>query len=213
VDYTVRLRGGDRLNALRVVGDEQTAVSAAFDLSYATMPGEARRMFRLLGLMPGSDVTVAAAAALTSTEPQDADTVLAQLVAAHLIDEHEAGRYSFHDLLRIYAAERSHAEDSTQERADAVRKLYDWYLSTVDAAAALLYPQMRRLTLPPGQRPAAFEDDSAASQWLDDERLNLVAAVTYESEHRPLPVVAVLADALRGYFWLRMHVVDWLAVA
>jgi hypothetical protein len=48
VDYTVRLRGGDRLNALRVVGDEQTAVSAAFDLSYATMPGEARRMFRLL---------------------------------------------------------------------------------------------------------------------------------------------------------------------
>jgi DNA-binding SARP family transcriptional activator len=212
-EYCDLLRAGNRLAALQVAGDEQAAVQAAFDLSYAALPEDARRLFRLLGLVPGADVTVEAAAALSGTDFSTADRLLTRLAAAHLVDRHPGTRYGCHDLLRLYASERSEQEDTESERDDAVRRLYDWYLHTVDAAATLLYPQARRLTLPPvdsAESPGtAFTDTSQALAWLDAERQNLVAAV----RARPLPVVGLLADALRGYFWMRMYTVDWLAVA
>jgi DNA-binding SARP family transcriptional activator len=211
-EYCELLRAGNRLAALQVDGDEQAAVRAAFDLSYAALPDDARRLFRLLGLVPGPDVTVAAVAALAGVDEDTAAGLLTRLAAAHLVDHHN-GRYGCHDLLRLYASERVEQEDSTTDRDDALRRLYDWYLRTVDAAATLLYPQMRRLTLPPadgGEAPGSvFTDNTQALAWLDAERHNLVAAV----RHRPLPVVGLLADALRGYFWLRMYTVDWLTVA
>jgi DNA-binding SARP family transcriptional activator len=212
-EYRDLLRAGNRLAALQVDGDEQAAVRAAFDLSYAALPEDARCLFRLLGLVPGTDVTVEAAAALSGVDVATAERLLTRLAAAHLVDAHPGNRYGCHDLLRLYSDERGEQEDGTAAREVAVRRLYDWYLRTVDAAATLLYPQMRRLTLPPadlGDAPASvFADNTQALAWLDAERHNLVAAV----RHRPLPVVAVLADALRGYFWLRMYTVDWLAVA
>ena len=212
-EYGELLRAGNRLAALQVDGDEQAAVRAAFDLSYAALPEDARRLFRLLGLVPGADVTVEAVAALAGVDLATADRLLTRLAAAHLVDAHPSDRYGCHDLLRLYASERVEQEDTEADRDDAEKRLYDWYLHTVDAAATLLYPQMRRLTLPPadlGEAPGtAFADNTQALAWLDAERHNLVAIVA----HRPLPVVGLLADALRGYFWLRMYTVDWLAVA
>ena len=211
--YRDLLRAGNRLAALQVDGDEQAAVRAAFDLSYAALPDDARRLFRLLGLVPGADVTVEAATVLAGIDVGSAHRLLTRLAAAHLLDSHPGDRYGCHDLLRLYASERVEQEETEVDRDTAVRRLYDWYLHTVDAAATLLYPQMRRLTLPPAdlaETPgSAFADNTRALAWLDAERHNLVAAV----HHRPLPVVALLADALRGYFWLRMYKVDWLAVA
>lgn len=211
-EYRDLLRAGNRLATLQVDGDEQAAVRAAFDLSYAALPDDARRLFRLLGLVPGPDVTVEAAAALAGVDAPAAAALLTRLAVAHLVDEHPGGRFGCHDLLRLYAGERAEQEDASADRDDAERRLYDWYLHTVDAAATLLYPQMRRLTLPPADRasvPGTFADNTQALAWLDAERHNLVAAV----RAKPLPVVGLLADALRGYFWLRMYTVDWLAVA
>src|SRR5205823_1159240 len=45
-DYAARLGAGDRLAVLAVEGDEQAAVRATFDLSYASLPEPTRRMFR-----------------------------------------------------------------------------------------------------------------------------------------------------------------------
>jgi DNA-binding SARP family transcriptional activator len=213
IEYCELLRAGNRLAALQVDGDEQAAVRAAFDLSYAALSDDARMLFRLIGLVPGTDVTVEAAAALSGLDLDKAEQLLARLAAAHLVDAHPGNRYGCHDLLRLYADERAEQEDGLAKRDEAMSRLYDWYLRTVDAAATLLYPQMRRLTLPPadlGNAPgSAFADNIQALAWLDAERHNLVAAV----RHRPLPVVGLLADALRGYFWLRMYTVDWLTVA
>jgi hypothetical protein len=58
------LGDGNRLDALRVEGNEHSAVRAAFDLSYAAFDDEARTMFRRLGLLIGHDVTPAATAGL-----------------------------------------------------------------------------------------------------------------------------------------------------
>ncbi|WP_188190375.1 hypothetical protein [Nonomuraea sp. SYSU D8015] len=50
--------GQIRLAALSIDGDEQTAVRATLDLSYAALPPRARALFRRLGLVPGPDFTL-----------------------------------------------------------------------------------------------------------------------------------------------------------
>ncbi|ALG12333.1 AfsR/SARP family transcriptional regulator [Kibdelosporangium phytohabitans] len=214
--YVDQLRSGDRLDSLRVAGDEQTAVLPAFTQSYSALPDGTRRLFRLLGSVPGPGITAEASAALAGISRQDAGARLATLAAGHLLEERVPGRYGCHDLLRQYAKERSRHEDTESERDSALRALYDWYLHTVDEAAAMLYPEMQRLSLPPERdqpRAAGFDDHTDALAWLDTERANLVAVVTHAAQHQPWPVAGLIAESLRGYFWLRMYTVDWLEVA
>jgi tetratricopeptide (TPR) repeat protein len=214
--YTAELRAGNRLAALEVDGDEQSAVRAAFDLSYTRLSADGRRLFRLLGLVPGPEVTGEAAAALADTTAGAAGRLLARLAGAHLIEQRTPGRFAFHDLLRLYAADHAEQEDSDADRRAALGRLFDYYLHTADAAARLVYPQVLRLPLPAaaaGLAPAGFDNHARATGWLDTERANLVAAVTHAAKHGPRPVAWGLADALRGYFVLRMHTVDWLAAA
>jgi len=125
------------------------------------------------------------------------------------------GRYGLHDLLRLYAQERGEHEDGMWERTAALERLLDWYLFTADRAAALLYPGMLRLPLP-AMEPAPtveFGAPAEAVAWLDTELANLIAAVQHAAEHGPHRTAWLLADSLRGYFWLRRSTVDWLAIA
>jgi tetratricopeptide (TPR) repeat protein/DNA-binding SARP family transcriptional activator/DNA-binding XRE family transcriptional regulator len=215
-DHLAELTSGDRLTALAVHGDEQTAVRAAFDLSYTRLDAPTRRLFRLLGPVPGPDVTVEAAAALADVPPGRAKQLLTLLTVAHLLDQPAPGRYASHDLLRLYAGERAAAEDSDADRQAALRRLYDHYQHSVDAAAGLLYPQRLRLppmAIPAGSPSPAFADHARALAWLDAEQPNLLATITHTARHGPHPVAWRLADALRGYLSFRAHAVDWLTVA
>jgi tetratricopeptide (TPR) repeat protein/transcriptional regulator with XRE-family HTH domain len=214
--YVDQLTSGDRLAVLQVPGDTDSAVKATFDLSYQAIPADAQRLFRLLGLVPGPDFTPAAAAALTGADTAAAQRLLDGLAAAHLIGQPAPGRYAFHDLLRLYAREQCRAEDSRPERQAAVGRLLTWYLRTADSAARLLFPHMLRLSVPRAEvavPPAGFDDPPGALAWLEAERANLVAAVQHAATAGPPAMVWLLASCLRGYFWLRRHLVDWLTVA
>src|SRR5206468_1732575 len=82
------------------------------------LSSDAARLFRMLGLLPGPDFSLAAAASLAGVPFGQARTLLAELDRAHLLTEHGPGRYSFHDLLRAYAAEEAHThEDDDARRA------------------------------------------------------------------------------------------------
>jgi DNA-binding SARP family transcriptional activator len=208
------LRTGDRLAALTVPGDDETAVRAAFDHSYATLPDAVQRLLRLLGLVPGPDVTAEAAAALAGDPLVATIRALDQLTAAHLATEQTPGRYALRDLLRHYAQQQARAVDETAACDTARMRLLDHYLHRADEAAGLLYPQMVRLPVPdPCVRTAGFEDAARALAWLDAERANLVAAIGTVAEPGPQRLSWLLADAMRGYFWLRRHPVEWLATA
>jgi DNA-binding SARP family transcriptional activator/tetratricopeptide (TPR) repeat protein len=211
--HVAGLQTGDRMDALAVGGDADGAVRNAFGLSYRTLPEGARRMFRLLGLVPALDVSVDAAAALADAAPADAARLLDELTAAHLLQQDAPGRFWFHDLLRLYAVERATIEDSQRDRRAAVERLLWWYECAGDAAARVLYPQRLRLEREAdGTASPAFAGEPAALAWLDSERDNLVLAVEHAASHGPKEVAWRLADTLRGYFWLRMHTVDWLRI-
>ncbi|WP_439379846.1 BTAD domain-containing putative transcriptional regulator [Amycolatopsis lexingtonensis] len=209
-DYVAELREGNLLAALAVQGDEQTAVRTAFGLSHAALPDGAQRLFRLLSLVPGADVGAEAVAALAGLDPARAAELLDRLAGAHLVEPHAPGRYRFHDLLRRYAAEQAERFESPADRERALGGLYAWYLGAADGAARLLYPHMLRLPVPGGR---TFTELAEASNWLDTERGNLVAAIQAAAHHGPRRVAWQLADALRGYFWMCMRRVEWLAAA
>ncbi len=211
--YLAELAAGDRLAALAVEGDESTAVRAAFDLSYARLDPEARRMFRLLGLVPGPDVTAEAAAALADVSAQQAGALLDRLTRVHLLDQHALDRYTSHDLLRLYATERATAEDGPADRDAALRRLYRYYQDRADASATVLYPELFRLPSPPPESNRYIADPNEALAWLDAERPNLMAVITATAASGPHQTAWRLGDAMRGYFQIRMHAVDWLTAA
>jgi tetratricopeptide (TPR) repeat protein len=173
-------------------------------------------LFRLLGLVPGTDVTRHAAAALAEITAKDASTLLDRLVAAHLIYQRTPDRFGMHSLLRLYAAERCAQEEDERGRTVATKRLLDWQLQAADAAAWCLYPTrlrlpVRKVTVTP---PApSFTSRAHALEWLDAERATLVALTRHAAEVGQRQTAWLLADTLRGYFWLRMCLVDWLATA
>jgi DNA-binding SARP family transcriptional activator len=105
-DFVAELAQGGRLAKLVVNGDEQTTIKGALDLSYQRLAAQERQLFRLLGLAPGDDVSAAAAATLAGITPEQAEPLLDRLAAAHLLEQRAPGRFAFHDLLRLYAADR-----------------------------------------------------------------------------------------------------------
>lgn len=210
--YISQLQAGDRLRYLAVAGDPEAAVRATFALSYTALPAPAARLFRMLGLVPGADVTSAAAAALLGVRPADAEDLMDQLTARSLLRQYRAGRYQPHDLLRMYAAELAEAEEPESERLSALRRLFDHCVRAVDAAGAILYPDLARLDRPAPEptRNVAFDSASAALSYLDAERPNLSAGIAAAAE--TLPEYAWhLADALRGYFHSHSTTDQWRA--
>nr|WP_246481267.1 tetratricopeptide repeat protein [Amycolatopsis umgeniensis] len=210
-DYSVELRKGNLLAALTVPGDEQIAIRTAFDLSYRALPAETSRLFRLLSLVPGNDMGVEAVEILTGSG--QAGPMLDALAGAHLVEQHAPDRYHFHDLLRRYAADRLEARESPAEIGSARGRLHEWYLRAVDNAAKLAYPHMFRLPLsvPDGPIPAAVKENAA--DWLETELGNLVAVIEDAARIGPRPMAWLLADALRGYFWMSLRQVEWRAAA
>ncbi|MFC0865494.1 BTAD domain-containing putative transcriptional regulator [Sphaerimonospora cavernae] len=207
-----RLRGAGRLETLAVEGDHQLAVRSAIDLSYRTLALEDHRLFRLLGLYPGPDFSVQAAAVLDDTTPTRAAACLSRLSRAHLVEHHGADRFRMHDLVREYAHERALSDNPPAERLTAIGRLYGWYLHRVDAAVRLLAPQLLRLPVPAADS-SVFNDTADALSWLDAERANLVAAIIRGRTLGVTEPAGLLADAIRGYFAVRSDTTEWLLVA
>jgi DNA-binding SARP family transcriptional activator/tetratricopeptide (TPR) repeat protein/DNA-binding XRE family transcriptional regulator len=207
-EYLDDLRERGRLTELTVDGDPLGAVRTAFDLSYERLDAPTRRIFRLLGLVPGADFTPHAAAALAESSLVDARRSLAALAAASLVTEHVAGRFHFHDLLREYAAERAGLDGDAASARAAASRLFEFYLRTAAAADRLLYPYVERMTgqgESVGDSSAAITSEAEAVGWLDAERANLFAAVV-QAKARGLGHYAwPLVDAVRGYLWTRGH--------
>ena len=92
-----------------MVSDATTNVRVVFASSYDHLGTDGARLFRLLGTQPGPDIGKAAVASLAGTAADRTSALLAELTRAHLLTEHFPGRYTLHDLLRVYAAERVQA--------------------------------------------------------------------------------------------------------
>ena len=160
--------------------DPATDIRAVFACSYRALSPPAARLFRLLGLHPGPDVSAPAAASMAGTAPDEVKALLRELSRAHLVADHGTGRFVMHDLLREYAAECARADESEVDRRAAVARMLDHYLSTAHRAAMLLAPQRNPLDPRPpaaGVTPEELVDEVAALAWLTAEHQVLLAAI------------------------------------
>jgi tetratricopeptide (TPR) repeat protein len=156
-----------------------------FSWSYRQLSPAAARLFRLLGIHPGPDISAPAAASLAGAESAQARYLLAELGRAHMIAEYAPGRYAFHDLLRAYAAEQAHALDGDAARRAAVGRVLGHYLHTAHAAAVLVNPSRTSLSIAPPD-PCAMSERLAgqpqALAWFEAEHHVLLAAATLAAE-------------------------------
>ncbi|MEJ3745620.1 BTAD domain-containing putative transcriptional regulator [Actinomycetes bacterium KLBMP 9797] len=162
--------------------DPGSDLRALFSWSYLQLNPPAARLFRLLGLHIGADITAAAAASLAGEEPRSARRSLAELAAAHLVTEHTPGRYALHDLLRAYAGELARAHDTESGRGAAIRRVLDHYLHAAHAAALLLNPHRHPIVLVPS-RPGVTREHLAGAEsafaWFGAEHAVLMAALRH----------------------------------
>ncbi len=195
----------DRLELMHA---ENVSVAAAFNLSYQDLTAGQRRLFRALGLHPGTDIDAYAAAALTRTGLATARRYLECLYGQHLITEPATGRYRLHDLIREHARALASAADAGWRQAAAGR-LLDYYLHTALAASGHIGPRYiaagpRPTVRPPGCAPPV-STLRQAFEWLDTERANLHAAVSYaEASGHPRHAVAIPA-AMASFLAARCH--------
>jgi DNA-binding SARP family transcriptional activator len=169
----------NRLDALSA-GDPASSVPTVFSWSYQNLGTSAARMFRLLGIHPGPDISIPAAASLAGVPDEQARDALSELAHAHLISQLVPGRFTCHDLLRTYAAERARAIDDAEETRAATHRMLDHYLHAAHAGARLLHQGREPLTLDgpcPGVTPERLGDHEEALAWFKAEHEVLLAAI------------------------------------
>ncbi|WP_280382751.1 ATP-binding protein [Nocardia wallacei] len=180
------------------------AVRVAFTMSYQDLPPQRQRLFRCLGLHPGSDTDMHTAAALAGVPVAAAQTELEALYTDHLVEETQPGRYRQHDLLRTYA--RTLADtDLTDTNRRAVDRLLDYYQATAAAADRHLArrtrptarPSTHTVTSLPDAAVPEFRDEMQALAWMRTERANLLACLKHTTTSQPSRSIG-LADILAG---------------
>ncbi|MDX8148923.1 NB-ARC domain-containing protein [Lentzea sp. BCCO 10_0061] len=165
---------------------DDLAVRAAFDLSHARLAHEEQRLFRLLSLSPGLQVSTEAAAALAGRSPQSTRKLLTGLRRAHMIESGEPpGWFRFHDLLRLYAAEHCDAE-AEEVREAALIRLIDYYVEAAEQAE---------------QQWPGLESRRRAHVWLRAERDSILAVIALAHRTGRREQVLRLAFALGTFLY------------
>lgn len=163
--------GRDTLDAL-AADDPAVDVRTVFSCSYRALTNGAARVFRLIALYPGRELSAPVVASLTGVPVTAARTRLGELVRANLAVEQGPGRWALHDLLRAYAMEMLARDEPEPERDAAFARLLDHHLHTANAADRLLDPH--REELDPGLVAAGVTvqvpaDEGTALAWFDRE--------------------------------------------
>jgi tetratricopeptide (TPR) repeat protein len=206
-----------RLDELKV-GD--LAVRASFEVSFASLPESVTpggvalgHTFRTLGQWQAPSIGLSAAAALLGEPEAEVADALEFLVDTHLLESPAPDQYRFHDLLRVYAAERGMADEPKEALTDATCRLAEWYLHTAGSADSVVTPWREHVSLGPvvtGIRPLAFASPEQALQWCEVERENLVPATRQAAAYGCHEVAWKLPVVLLGCFDLLSYRTEWL---
>jgi DNA-binding SARP family transcriptional activator len=114
-----------RLDALETA-DMTASLRTSLSWSYDALAPAAARALCLLALAPGPDIGLPAAATLFAQPIATTRALLRGLDHASLLQEHTAGRYRMHDLVRLYARDRAAHDHTTPGEGAALRRVMDF---------------------------------------------------------------------------------------
>jgi DNA-binding SARP family transcriptional activator len=171
-----------RLDALDFKG---TGIRATIAVAYDSLGKPAQCLLRRLRLVGTTDFASWVGAPLLDADIEDAEYLLQELLAAHLVEatvpEDGVVRFHLHDLVRIYAVERCGEDESTADRLGAMRRLLRCWLFIATTARrriyggdfAVLHGDAEHWPLP--QDSMVLQQDPI--EWFRVERTSLVTAV------------------------------------
>lgn len=173
-----------RLDELR---SGQRGVDLTLKISYEGLDSRHRAAFRLLGLHPGRDIDVDSAAALLGSSANEAEEILEVLLDAHMLQQHEFGYYTFHDLVRSFVRQVLRFSDLSAgtDVPEALERLLDYLVSTSDRVCDSLFAGRLRISTGfAGDRPfpPRLAEPGAAREWLTREQATLEAAAVLAHE-------------------------------
>lgn len=188
------LRETTRLSSVLDDGDPATGLTAVLSWSHQALEVRAARVFELLGLAPGPDVGLPAAAALAELTPSQAREALWALENASLLQQQVPGRWRLHDLVRRFAADEATKRHTESDRTAALLRLTDFYLHTAGEKGRSLPAPVAALAL--GRVTNRHPDEASVLEWFAAERVNLLAvqelAVAHGWHDRVVAVPGVL---------------------
>lgn len=193
----------ERLDGLSM--GESNRIRTVFEWSYNDLSPDEQSMFRRLALHPGQRFSAGAAATLGGVSMVRARRLLEKLTSVHLLEGTADDRYEFHDLIRVYAADRSTESDDQAELDAAALRLANWYLHNAVAAGQALAPfRLNPLEPPsaPGVDTQPFADATTALKWCDTEAENYTSILKMATERGFHEVAWKTAVALFDYLRL-----------
>jgi tetratricopeptide (TPR) repeat protein len=194
----------ERLAALTM--EDDIPVHSALHVSYSAVPAEAARMYRLMGLFPGTHFDSAVAAAAAAVPRARAKQLLGVLTDANLLDDAAGGQYRFHALTQLHARETAEREEPGSARDEVIGRMLDWFLAAAASACRTVMPYRTEVVpdirYPPAE-PVRFAGPSGALDWLDRELPNVIASARLALSERRWPVPSQLAEAMWPLFVYR----------
>ncbi|MFJ9864505.1 BTAD domain-containing putative transcriptional regulator [Streptomyces sp. NPDC101165] len=220
--WTVRhlvTRLGDERRRLDELSQGAAQVRASFELSYRYLPDDTARLYRRLGLLDVPDFAAWVGGALLDVDVLDAERLMEDLVDAQFlevvgVDATGRLRYRLQNLMRLYARERAQAEEPEPEQRVARERAFRTWLALAEEAHRREYgghfsvvhsPASRR----PLDRIHTDELLSSPLEWLEAERLSLVAAVAQAAELEMEDLAWDLTVSAAVLFETRHYLEDW----
>ncbi|WP_407567204.1 ATP-binding protein [Polymorphospora sp. A560] len=191
----------DQRRRLTVLTAGDLDVRAAFEVSYRQLDPAAAAVFRRASLVPGTDFDESLVAAVAGTDEEAAALAVEELVEAGVLLP-AGDRYHFHDLVRLYAAERLDHEEDPADRAAAHDRMVGWLLRRTERAGVVFEPDADRADAP-------FADDRTAASWLDRESGNWLAALRDAAHAGRHTDVVRVARSLHWYSDANSHRHPW----
>ncbi|WP_409464369.1 NB-ARC domain-containing protein [Amycolatopsis sp. GA6-003] len=189
-----------RLSVL-TAGDLQ--VRSAFEVSYDSLEPAVARMFRRLALVQGPDTSVELAAVLCGDSAHAAEATLEKLADVGLLGlSGTCGRYTGHDLLRVFARERLELGESAEEVRLALDRMRNWLLAVATKAALFFDHDRDEVTVEIDGPDPVYDRDSAA-HWLAREQPHWLCALRGAAAQGDHQRVLDLASAMHWYSDLR----------
>jgi transcriptional regulator with XRE-family HTH domain/tetratricopeptide (TPR) repeat protein len=185
-------------------------IASAFGMSYEQLSEPARRVFQRLAVVPGRDFDAAIAAVAGGMPVEDALDALDDLVDLGLLQDIAAGRYRFHDLVRLFARERLQEETPAERQALAAR-VTSWLLRTAAMAGRWFEPVHGRHGRPDPDL-AVLSSTEEAERWLRGNVDNWLGALRAAASSGEYSLVLDCAESMHWFSDLWMHAPYWREV-
>ncbi|MYW78414.1 hypothetical protein F610DRAFT_02606 [Streptomyces sp. LaPpAH-199] len=194
------------------------AVDTVLDSVLAEVSEHTRRIYDLLGTLPGTTTTTDLLRAAGAVRVDEALGELLSSRLAILVESPDRPRrFRLHDVARAHARLRARASTGG-ERRSVLRSVVDFYRDAAAHADALVLGDRFRIQPPPSRALAElsakqplFTGRPGALDWLDAERVNLEHVIRAAAEHGWHDDVWRLYESLWSLYHSRKHLAECVA--